>query len=194
MVISNKKEKVGKKAKSATEPEILEMKSQMMAVVYTKGSPGKVAEKALPVLYASVYKLKSELKRKGVTFTIGKLRARWPDAHLVPDDQWTGIWGLPVPEDTISLPQKVPEIEVKLETWNYGAMAQILHVGPYGEEEPTVKRLHEFISKKGYEIAGVHEEEYITTPKARVQKTLIRYPIKKKNRSGKGRCRNKKKQ
>jgi len=179
--MSNKREKLGNKAKLATEPEILEIKSQKMAVVHTKGSPGKVAEKALPVLYASVYKLKSELKRKGVTFKVGKLRARWPDAHLVPDDQWTGIWGLPVPEDTISLSRKVPEIEVKLETWNYGTVAQILHVGPYGEEEPTVKRLHEFISKNGYEIAGVHEEEYLTTPKARVIKTLIRYPIKKKS-------------
>jgi len=26
----------------------------------------------------------------------------------------------------------------------------------------------------------VHEEEYLTTPKAKVQKTIIRYPIKKK--------------
>jgi len=178
--MSNKR-KLGNKTKLATEPKILEMKSQKMAVVYTKGSPGKVAEKALPVLYASVYKLKSELKKKGVTFKVEKLRARWPDAHLVPDDQWTGIWGLPVPEDTISLPQKVPEIEVRLETWNYGKVAQILHVGPYGEEEPTVKRLHDFISRNGYEIAGVHEEEYLTSPEARVIKTVIRYPIKKKS-------------
>jgi len=179
--MSNKGERPAKKAKSATEPEILEMKPQKMAVVYTKGAPSKVAEKALPNLYSSVYRLKFELKKKGVTFKVGKLRARWPDAHLLPEDQWTGIWGLPVPEDTTSLTSKVPEIEIKLETWNYGTMAQILHVGPYGEEEPTVKRLHEFIFKNGYEIAGVHEEEYLTTPKAEVQKTLIRYPIKKKS-------------
>lgn len=177
----NKKERASKKAKSAAEPEILEMKPQKMAVVYTKGEPSKVAEKALPALFGSVYKLKFELKKKGLPFKVGKLRAHWPDAHLLPKDQWTGIWGLPVPEGTISLPQKVPEIEVKLETWNYGTVAQILHVGPYSEEEPTVKRLHEFIFKNGYEIAGVHEEEYLTIPKAKVQKTLIRYPIKKKS-------------
>jgi len=59
-------------------------------------------------------------------------------------------------------------------------VAQILHIGPYGEEGPTVKKLHEFVSNKGYEIAGVHEEEYLTTPKAKVQKTLIRYSIRKK--------------
>jgi len=57
-----------------------------------------------------------------------------------------------------------------LETWNYGTVAQILHVGPYSEEEPTVKRLHEFITENGYEIAGIHEEEYLTPPKAKVQK------------------------
>jgi len=177
----NKKEKSSKKAKSAAEPEILEMKSQKMAVVYTKGDPSKVAEKALPALFGSVYKLKFELKKKGLAFKVGKLRARWPDAHLLPKDQWTGIWGLPLPEGTTSLSQKVPEIEVKLETWNYGTVAQILHLGPYSEEEPTVKRLHEFIFKSGYEIAGVHEEEYLTVPKAKVQKTLIRYSIKKKS-------------
>jgi len=169
------------KAKSATEPEIHEMKPQKMAVVYTKGDPNKVAEKAIPALYGAVYKLKFGLKKKGVTFKVGKLRARWPDAHLLPKDQWTGVWGLPVPEDTTCLPQKVPEVEVKLETWNYGKVAQILHFGSYSEEEPTVKKLHEFIFKNGYEIAGVHEEEYLTTPKAKMQKTLIRYSIKKKS-------------
>jgi len=110
--MSNRRERPRKKAKPATEPEILEMKPEKMAVMYTKGDPSKVAEKTLPALFGSVYKLKFELKRKGVMFKVGKLRARWPDAHLLPKDQWTGIWGLPVPEDTISLPQKGPEIEL----------------------------------------------------------------------------------
>ena len=178
--MSNEKAQRVQKRKAATEPEILTMKTQRMAVVYTKGDPNKEASKVMPALYGSVYKLKFELKRKGIIFKVEKLRARWPDAHILPKDQWTGIWGLPVPEDTANLHQKVPEIEVKLETWNYGTVAQILHVGSYAEEGPTVKRLHEFILNKGYEIAGVHEEEYLTPPRANVQKTLIRYPIKKK--------------
>lgn len=176
----NEKVHRARKGGSAIEPKILTIKSEKMAVVHTKGAPNKEASKVMPALYGSVYKLKFELKRKGVMFKVGKLRARWPDAHVLPKDQWTGIWGLPVPEDTTSLPQKVPEIGVKLETWNYGTVVQILHVGPYDEEEPTVKRLHEFISNNGYEIAGIHEEEYLTPPRAKFQKTLIRYPIKKK--------------
>lgn len=171
-----------KKAKRApvTQPEILTMKPQKMAVVHTKGDPNKVLPKVMPALYGSVYRLKFDLKRKGVTFKVGALRGRWPDAHLVPKDQWTGLLGLPVPADTVSLPQKIPETQVKLETWDYGAVAQILHIGPYRTEGPTVERLHKFVAENGYEIAGDHEEEYLTSPKAKVQKTLIRCPIRKK--------------
>ena len=42
------------------------------------------------------------------------------------------------------------------------------------------KLLRRFISDRGYEIAGDHEEEYLTRPDAKVIKTLIRYEIKKK--------------
>jgi effector-binding domain-containing protein len=156
------------------------MEPQKMAVVHTKGDPNKVLPKIMPALYGSVYTLKFDLKRKGIAFKVGALRGRWPDAHLVPKDQWTGLLGLAVPADTISIPQKVPETEVKLETWDYGSVAQILHKGPYRTEGPTVEKLHKFIAENGYEIAGDHEEEYLTSPKAKAQKTLIRYPIRKK--------------
>jgi len=164
----------------AKEPQILEMPSQKMAVVYMKGDPNKVMPEFLPALYGSVYKLKFDLKKKGIQFKVDKLRARWPNAHLVPKDEWLGICGLPIPEDTTSVPQKAPGIEVKIEQWDYGTVAQILHIGPYSEEHATVERLHKFIADSGYEIAGVHEEEYLTRPEAKIQKTVIRYPIKKK--------------
>jgi len=174
-----------KKAKPAqlTQPEILEMGSQKMAVLVTKGDPNKVAAKAMPALYGSVYKLKFELKKKGTDFKVRGLRARWPDAHLVPKDEWTGIWALPIPNDVTEIPQKMPEVEVKIETWQYGTVTQILHLGPYKDEGPTVERLHRFIKDSGYEIVGTHEEEYLTSPKAKVQKTLIRYPVKKIERT-----------
>lgn len=40
-------------------------------------------------------------------------------------------------------------------------------------------RLHEYITESGYEIAGTHEEEYLTRMDAKVQKRLIRYPVRK---------------
>ncbi len=166
---------------SRTDPQILEMPPQKMAVVYGKGAPEKVFTDLMPALYGSVYTLKFDLKKKGLpTFKVSGLRARYPDAHLVPKDEWTMIIGLPIPEDTTSLPQKVPNIEVKIEAWNYGTSGQVLHLGAYDQEYAPVERLQKFIEENGYEIAGAHEEEYLTSPDAKVVKTLIRYPVKKK--------------
>jgi len=166
--------------KSKTDPQILKMPPQKMAVVHAKGAPDKVFPEFMPALYGSAYTLKFDLKKKGLpTFKVSGLRARYPDAHLVPMEEWTHIIGLPIPEDTTSLPQKAPNIEVKIEQWQYGTVAQILHLGPYDQEHATVERLHRFIEDSGYKIAGIHEEEYLTSPDAKVIKTLIRYPIKK---------------
>ncbi len=166
---------------SKKEPQILEIPPQKMAVVYGKGAPDKVFPELMPALYGSVYTLKFDLKKKGLpTFKISGLRARYPDAHLVPIDEWTHIIGLPIPEDTTSLPQKVPNTEVKIETWEYDTVAQILHLGAYDQEYLTVERLHKFIEDSSYEIAGDHEEEYLTTPDAKVVKTIIRYVVRKK--------------
>jgi len=95
-------------------------------------------------------------------------------------EEWTHIIGLPIPKDTTSLPQKVPGIEVKIETWEDGTVAQILHLGAYDQAGPTVERLHKFIEESGYQIAGMHEEEYLTSPDAKVIKTIIRYQVRKK--------------
>jgi len=157
------------------------MPAQKMAVVYGKGRPDKVFSEVFPALYGSVYTLKFDLKKKGLpTFKVSPPRSRYPDGLLVPMEQWTIITGIPVPEDTASLPQKLPEIEVKLETWEYGTVAQILHLGAYDQEQPTVERLHKFVEDSGYQIAGAHEEEYLTKPDAKVPKTIIRYVVKKK--------------
>ncbi len=162
-----------------TEPEIVEMPPQTMAVVTTVGDPSQVGQQEISALYGAVYKRKFDLKKQGIDFKVAALRARWPDAHLVPREQWTGIWALPIPEDTTELVQKVPSVEVRIERWTPGTVAQILHVGPFSEERPTIERLHRFIAESGYEIAGPHEEEYLTKMDAKVQKTIIRYPVRK---------------
>ncbi len=167
--------------KSKTDPKIIEMPPQKMVVVQGKGAPDKVFPEVMPALYSCAYTLKFDLKKKGqATFKVRGLRGRYPDAHLVPKDEWTIIMGLPVPNDTNSLPQKIPTIEVRLETWDYGTVAQILHIGAYDQEGPTIERLHQFIEKNGYQIAGPHEEEYLTQPDAKVVKTLIRYVVNRK--------------
>ena len=166
---------------SKTDPQILEIPAQKMAIVYGKGAPEKVFTELMPALYGSVYTLKFDLKKKGLpTFKVSGLRTRYPDAHLLPIDEWTHIIGLPIPEETTSLPQKVDGTEVKIETWRYGTVAQILHLGAYNQEKASVQRLFRFIDDNGYNLTSTHEEEYLTGPDSKVVKTLIRYTVKKK--------------
>ena len=167
--------------KLKTDPQLVETPLQKMAVVYGKGAPDKMFPKLMPALYGSVYTLKFDLKKRGLsTFKVSGLRARYPDALQTTKDEWTIIIGLPVPDDTTSLPQKVTGVRVKLETWDYGVVAQILHTGSYDQEDAVVEHLHKFIEENGCEIVGSHEEEYLTRPDAKIIKTIIRYPIREK--------------
>lgn len=165
---------------SQIQPEIVRMPTQKLAVVRTVGDPNVVAGDAMKALFGAVYTLKFDLKKKGRDFKVRGLRARWPNVHIAPKDEWVGLWGLPIPSATRSLPQKHPEVEVRIEKWQYGTVAQILHRGPYAEEAPTVDRLDDFIAARGYEVAGPHEEEYLTRPTAKVPKTIIRYAVRKR--------------
>ena len=166
---------------AATEPQIVTMPAQKMAVVYGKGVPDKVFAAILPALFGSVYSLKFDLKKKGLpTFKVSAPRARYPDAHLVPMSDWTIVVGVPIPAEITALPQKIGSPEVRMEEWAYGTVAQILHLGAYDQEQASVTRLHNFITANGYELAGVHEEEYLTRPEAKVLKTIIRYRVSKK--------------
>ena len=159
-------------------PEIIQMPAQKVATVTSKGDPNVVGEQVFPALYGSVYTLRFDRKKKGLEpFTVTGLRARWPDAHSLPKSEWTAHWALPIPNDTESLPQKSPDVEVRIETWEYGTVAQVLHVGPYDEEGSTVELLHKFIEENGYQIAGVLEEEYLASPRAQIRKTVIRCPV-----------------
>jgi hypothetical protein len=73
----------------------------------------------------------------------------------------------------------VPDVPVIIEMWKYGTVAQILHLGAYDQETENIKKLLVFIDEQGYEVAGDHEEEYLTRPDAKVAKTIIRYPVRK---------------
>ncbi len=162
-------------------PEIIEMPAQKMAAVYARGVPEEVLPQVLPVLYGAVYALKFDLnKSRGHALNIRGLRARYPDAHLMPMKEWTNVIGLPVPEDTDSLPQQVGAAEVKIETWKYGTVAQITLRSSPGREDNSIERLHRFIIDKGYEIIGVHEEEYLSLPDAGTHETIYRYRVRKK--------------
>jgi hypothetical protein len=71
---------------------------------------------------------------------------------------------------------------VRLDTFNEGLSAQVLHIGPYAAEGLTIARLHAFIKDKGYEIRGKHHEIYLSDPQRTEPekiKTIIRQPVAK---------------
>jgi hypothetical protein len=154
-----------------------------MLVVEAKGDPNVVGEKAFAMLMQMYFKIKDTPKGPNQPAP----RARWPIALDTPKTEWVGLYAMPVPETTTELPQyeTTPELKVSLTTWEYGEVAEILHVGPYDKEQPTVARLMEFIAAQGYEAIGAHEEEYLKGPtmfsRGDPEKyfTIIRYRVKK---------------
>ena len=152
-----------------------------MAVVYSKGDPNEVMGDLMAPLYGTVMGYKFSFPKSiRATMPTSRLHGRWPDAHLVPKDKWTGILGIPIPNDTTDLPkEKDPDNIVKIEVWDYGLVAQITHIGSCSEEGPTVQKLHDFIFDDGYVFNGTREEIYVSRPGAKKQKTIILHPIKK---------------
>lgn len=64
--------------------------------------------------------------------------------------------------------------------YHEGLSAQILHVGPFSEEGPTVARLHAYIRDNGYALRGKHHEIYLSdTRRAAPErwKTMLRQPV-----------------
>lgn len=76
--------------------------------------------------------------------------------------------------------KKLPGIDrLRLEEFAEGRCAQILHVGPFSEEGPTVERLHEFIKTRSG-LRGKHHEIYLTDVRRadpKNWKTIIRQPM-----------------
>jgi hypothetical protein len=79
--------------------------------------------------------------------------------------------------------------KIKFESLHEGISAQIMHIGTYSQEGPTVEKLHNFIEEKNYEFDGSipgekHHEIYISDmrrTKPERLKTVIRQPMKRKS-------------
>ncbi|MHA1379710.1 MAG: GyrI-like domain-containing protein [Candidatus Helarchaeota archaeon] len=181
------------------EPIITEMQDQYMVVVSTPpGEPANTLPIVMPALYGTAIGIKMSFpKSKRGDFGGYEIYGRWPNAHLVPKKEWIANLGLKVDKTAEEvfktnkeLREKIlkkreetaPGVEVRFEKWNYGTVGIILHIGPFSEEGPTVKKLHEHIVKSGYIFNGVHEEIYLSDPRRTTPdnlKTVILYPIKK---------------
>ncbi|MGG7604271.1 GyrI-like domain-containing protein [Massilia sp. BKSP1R2A-1] len=76
--------------------------------------------------------------------------------------------------------KRLPALDaLRLETFHEGRCAQVLHVGPFSEEGPTIARVHAFIEERGA-LAGKHHEIYLSDIRRGDPsrwKTVIRQPM-----------------
>lgn len=165
------------------EPHLKVLAPQKVLVVTARGDPNTVGKKAFGLLFRTYFGL-SGVPKGGPDLKAP--RARWPVAPGTPASEWTGLYAMPVPDSISELPAKSQGdgLEVALSTWDYGEVAEVLHVGPYSAEQPTIARLLTFIADQGRQIAGLHEEEYLRGPgmffagNPDTYLTLIRYPVR----------------
>ena len=73
--------------------------------------------------------------------------------------------------------------KLRFERFEEGLCAQVMHVGPYSEERPTIERLHAFIGEQGCEPAGKHHEIYLGDPRRAAPeklRTVVRQPVRRR--------------
>ncbi len=71
--------------------------------------------------------------------------------------------------------------QIRFECYAEGLSAQIMYIGPFADEGPTIQRLHDFIHESGHQLRGKHHEIYISDPRRTAPeklKTVIRQPMK----------------
>jgi hypothetical protein len=184
-------------------PEIVDVPPGNFLSMDGRGEPGGEAySAALNALYGLSYTLKFKCKEEGRDFTVMALEGLWwwddesvfslSDAPPREEWNWKSMIRQPdfITRDMLDEIRPVvrekrgPDVDdVALETFHEGLSAQILHVGPYGEEGPTGKRLHAFIEESGYRMRGRHHEIYLSNPqraKPENLKTILRQPIEER--------------
>lgn len=78
--------------------------------------------------------------------------------------------------------------KLRLDFFEEGLCAQVMHIGPYATEPATMERMQEFMKENGYRdcvgLGGKHHEIYLSDPRkadpAKL-KTVLRHPLEKVN-------------
>lgn len=184
---------------ATAEPALIEVPDASFLMIDGTGDPdGPGYRVTVEALYGVAYAVRAALKRAGILESpVPPLQGRWwTDGDLrdyaADRDAWRWILMIMQPaqagpglvaEAVAAVRKKKPDVpadRVRLETLREGVCAQILHVGPYRDEAPTIDRLHAFIEESGHAIAGRHHEIYLSDPRRTAPeklKTIIRYPV-----------------
>jgi hypothetical protein len=171
-----------------------------------QGAPDEGAEypttefqQAFAALFPVVYTIKFRLRADGRQMPVLPLEALWFTGEdegfdmNVPPEQWGWRALIPVSDDVTPSIFDDAMVEVRrkkgnsdsldrlrFERWHEARCAQIMHIGPYAEERPTIERLHAFIAAEGCRPRGAHHEIYLGDPRrgdpAKL-KTVLRQPV-----------------
>ncbi|WP_245578817.1 GyrI-like domain-containing protein [Cucumibacter marinus] len=186
---------------SAKAFEIIEVPKMQFLKVDGAGSPGGPAyAKAVEWLYSVSYPVKFMSKKElGRDYGVAPLEGLWwaedMDAYITGDkDQWE--WTMMIMQPDWITPEMVeagivkakgklgdPPASLRLEPYDEGLSVQIMHIGPYSEEGPTIAKLHhEFLPANGLTETGHHHEIYIGDPRRTAPeklKTVLRQPVRR---------------
>ncbi|SDO82641.1 hypothetical protein SAMN04515671_2075 [Nakamurella panacisegetis] len=189
--------------RATAEPQIVMVPEMTFLMIDGTGDPetGESFQRAIPVLYGLSYTVRFALKRSlGVQHKVGALEGLWwapdMDAFRVKnggDWQWTMMIRQP-PEVSADLVEAArAELaekkdlrrldDTRLESFTEGRAAQIMHLGPYEAEGPTIARLHDFIHEHGGRFDGrfqKHHEIYLGDPRRSAPerlRTILRQPF-----------------
>jgi len=190
-------------AASAKGPVLVDVPAMDFLMVDGKGDPNITPsfQHAVEALYSVSYTLKFMIKRNtgAVDYAVPPLEGLWwTDSMKDFSVENKGIWKWTVMimqpefvtkelfrravEDLVGKRKALPLLaSVRLEEYAEGLSAQIMHVGPFSTEGPTIERLHAFIKESGHQLGGKHHEIYLSDPrkaKPATMKTIVRQPMK----------------
>ncbi|MEM8565112.1 MAG: GyrI-like domain-containing protein [Bacteroidota bacterium] len=181
------------------EPQVVDVTSYNYLAISGVSSPeDEVFLNAIEALYAVAYGVKFTYKEEGKDFVVPKMEGQWwVEGELpfeeTPRDEWHWNIVIPMPDfvDKKTVESAIQSAiakkgsskisEVALKKLNEGKSVQILHVGSYEEEAPTLEKLFAFVSERGLEINGYHHEIYLSDPRRTEPsklRTILRYPVK----------------
>jgi hypothetical protein len=186
---------------SAKEVVVVDVPDMKFLMIDGRGDPNTAQEyqDAIEALYAVSYTLKFKIKKgeAAVDYVVMPLEGLWwaedmADFSTADKDAWQ--WTAMIVQPDFVTQELVDEVvqevrekknppalsKVRFESYHEGLSVQILHIGPYSEEGPTIEKLHAFAESNGYQLRGRHHEIYLSDPRRTAPekwKTVIRQPV-----------------
>lgn len=179
---------------------LVDVPQMQFVMIDGKGPPGNAAyTNALSWLYPISYGIKFRSKIElGQDYVVPPLEGLWwaDDYGAYTSDrrdEWLWRMMIRVPDwiphdiyaqcaEKTAIKLGKPPKTLRLDTFHEGPSAQILHIGPYADEGPTIAKIHdEFLPENGLAENGEHHEIYLSDPRKTAPeklKTVLRQPVK----------------